>query len=121
MVRPHGRITSDFPPLALPAAWYFPVKRLWALLAVRRLKAARAQRLAALPRAERAERADELLSVFAPSEHQRRLEEPRLLLAEGVSTPVSLPRKGVSPYPFTYGRYDAFFSKNVGTRHYLSH
>ncbi|KAJ1521432.1 hypothetical protein ONE63_003103 [Megalurothrips usitatus] len=65
-----------------PSSWYFPVKRLWALLAVRRLREARAQRLARLTAAADPRAADR--AVFLPSEYDRRLEEPRLLLAEGV-------------------------------------
>lgn len=58
------------------------MKRLWAVMAVRRLKAARAQRLAKAA-AQDVRHPDETL--FLPTEYERRLEKPRLLLAEGVS------------------------------------
>ncbi|KAE8741211.1 hypothetical protein FOCC_FOCC013290 [Frankliniella occidentalis] len=63
-------------------AWNFPLKRVWALLAVRRLKA---KRLAALsPSDPAAARQAQEEAVYLPTEYERRLEEPRLLLAEGI-------------------------------------
>ncbi|XP_052128708.1 putative phosphoenolpyruvate synthase isoform X2 [Frankliniella occidentalis] len=73
------RATSS--PYSQPA-WNFPLKRVWALLAVRRLKA---KRLAALsPSDPAAARQAQEEAVYLPTEYERRLEEPRLLLAEGI-------------------------------------
>ncbi|KAK3917387.1 Putative phosphoenolpyruvate synthase [Frankliniella fusca] len=66
------------------SGWHFPLKRLWALLSVRRLKAARAKRLAALAGDPAAAHQAREEAVFLPTEYERRLEEPRLLLAEGI-------------------------------------